>query len=91
MPHSYSRELVCWLGKSAYLTAYPMTIQEGQWAIAQAITDCCMRARSPQHPHVNPPAQQPFRFDHLRGSPIKDASGDGGFECQPSTHPPPRG
>ena len=29
-----------WVGKLAYLTADPMTIQEGRWAIAQAITDC---------------------------------------------------
>ena len=29
-----------WVGKLAYLTADPMTIQKGRWAIAQAITDC---------------------------------------------------
>ena len=29
-----------WVGKPAYLAADPMTIQEGQWAIAQPITDC---------------------------------------------------
>ena len=29
-----------WVGKPAYLAAEPMTTQEGQWAIAQAITDC---------------------------------------------------
>ena len=29
-----------WVGKSAYLAADPMTIQEGRQAIAQAITDC---------------------------------------------------
>ena len=29
-----------WVGKPAYLTADPMTIQEGQQVIAQAITDC---------------------------------------------------
>ena len=29
-----------WVGKSAYLTADPMTIQEGRRAIAQAISDC---------------------------------------------------
>ena len=36
-----------WVGKSAYLTADPMTIQEGWQAIAQAITDCQVRARGP--------------------------------------------
>ena len=29
-----------WVGKLAYLAADPMTIQEGQQAIAQAIKDC---------------------------------------------------
>ena len=28
-----------WVGKSAYLTAYPMTIQEGKRAITQAVSD----------------------------------------------------
>ena len=80
-----------WVGKSAYLAADPMTIQEGRQAIAQAIMDCQVKARGPGCPHVNPPAQQPFRFDHPRGSPIKDASGDGGSDCQPSPHVSPQG
>ena len=79
-----------WVGKSAYLTTDPMTIQEGSWAIAQAITDCWVKARGPGHPCVNPPAQQPFRFDCLWGSPIKDASRDVGSNCQPSLHWAPR-
>ena len=29
-----------WAGKLAYLTADPMTIQEGRRAIAQAVSDC---------------------------------------------------
>ena len=29
-----------WVGKSAYLTADPVTIQEGKRAIAQAVSDC---------------------------------------------------
>ena len=28
-----------WVGKLAYLTAYPLTIQEGKMAIVQAISD----------------------------------------------------
>ena len=32
-----------WVGKSAYLTTDPMTMQEGQQAIAQAVTDCQVR------------------------------------------------
>ena len=73
-----------WVGKSAYLAADPMAIQEGRWAIAQAITDCQVKARGPGCSHVNWLAQQPFRFDHLRGSPIKDASGDGISNHRPS-------
>ena len=80
-----------WVGKSVYLTTDPMTIQEGRQAIAQAIMDCQVKARGPACPHVNLPAQQPFRFDHLRGSPIKDASGDGGSDSHPSPCWPPRG
>ena len=60
-------------------------------AIAQAIMDCQIKVRGPGFPHVNPPAQQPFKFDQLRGSPIKDASWDGGSDHQPSPCQPPRG
>ena len=80
-----------WVGKLVYLTADPMTIQEGRWAIAQAVTDCQVKARGLGHPHVNPLAQQPFWFDPPRGSPLKDASGDGGSNHQLSPHQPPRG
>ena len=73
-----------WVGKSAYLTTSPMTIQEGWWAIAQAVTDCWVRVRGLGCPHVNPLDQQTFRFDHMRGSPIKDTPGDGGSGHQPS-------
>ena len=50
---------VTWVGKLPYLTADPMTIQEGKRAIAQAIIDCWIKARGPGHPHVNLLAQQP--------------------------------
>ena len=72
-----------WVGKLAYLATDPMTIQEGQWAIAQAVADCCIKVRGLGHPRVNPLTQQSFRFDHLRGSPIKDTSGDGSYDHQP--------
>ena len=49
-----------WVGKLAYLTADPMTIQEGKRAIAQAVSDNRVKARGPRHPCVNPLAQQPF-------------------------------
>ena len=63
MPHSYSHEQDTWVGKLAYLTTDPMTIQEGRRAIAQAIPDCQVKARGPGCPHVNLLAQQPFQFD----------------------------
>ena len=77
-----------WVGKLAYLATDLMTIQEGRQAIAQAIT---VKARGPGCPRINLPVQQPFMFDPSRGSPMKDASGDGGSDCQPSPHQPPRG
>ena len=63
-----------WVVKLAYLTADPITIQEGRQAIAQAITDCRVKVRRPGCPCVNLLAQQPFRFGPLKGSPLKDAS-----------------
>ena len=65
-----------WVGKSAYLTANPMTIPEGKRAIAQAVSDNRVKARGLGHPHVNLPAQQPFQFNAQRVSPPKDVSGD---------------
>ena len=80
-----------WVGKLAYLTADPMTIQEGQRAIAQAISDHQVKGRRPDCPHVNLPAQQPFWFDVPRSSPLKDESGDCGSDHLPSSHQPSRG
>ena len=45
-----------WVGKLAYLTADPLTIQEGKRAIAQAVLDNRVKARGPVCPHVNLPA-----------------------------------
>ena len=53
--------------------------------------DCRVKARGPGCPSVNLPAQQPFRFDPPRYSPMKDASGDGGSDHQLSPHQPLRG
>ena len=79
-----------WVGKSAYLTANLMTIQEGRRAIAQAILDNRVKARGPGCPHVNLLAQQPFQFNVLRNSPPKYMPGDGGSDYQPSTCRPSR-
>ena len=72
-----------WVGKTAYLAADPMTIQEGQWVITQAITDCLVKARGMGHPCANLLTQQPFRFDHPREYPIKDTPRDVSSHCQP--------
>ena len=63
-----------WLGKLAYLTANPMTVQEGRRAIAQAISDNRVKARGPGHPRVILQAQQPFKFNTPRTSPPRDMS-----------------
>ena len=63
-----------WVGKLAYLTADPMTIQEGKRAIAQAVSDNRVKVRGMGHPQVNLPAQQPFKFNTQRTSPPKDIS-----------------
>ena len=57
-----------WVGKLAYLTTDPMTLQEGKRAIACAVLDHRVKARGPGHPRVNPPAQQHFRFNTIRAS-----------------------
>ena len=63
-----------WVGKSAYLTTDPMMLQEGRRAIAHAVSDQRVKVRGPGHPQVNPPAQQPLRFNTTRASPPGDQS-----------------
>ena len=59
-----------WVGKSAYLTADPVTIPEGRRTTAQAISDNRVKARGPGCL----PAQQPFKFNTPRTSPPRDVS-----------------
>ena len=80
-----------WVGKSAHLTADPMTIQEGKRAIAQAVLDHWVKVRRPGNPHVNLPIQQPFLFSPHRSSTPKDVSGDDSSDYLPSPHQPSRG
>ena len=61
-----------WMGKLAYLTANPMMLQEGKRAITQAVSDHRVKARGPACPRVNPLAQQPFKFNTSRTSPLGD-------------------
>ena len=80
-----------WVGKLAYLTTDPMTIQDGRRAIAQAVSDNRVKARGPRCPNMNLLAQQPFCFNVLRNSPPKDMPGDGSSDYQPSPCRPSRG
>ena len=63
-----------WVGKLTYLTTNPMALQEGKRAIAHAVSDQGVKVRGPGRPQVNPPAQQPFRFNTTRASPPGDQS-----------------
>ena len=65
-----------WVGKATFLAADPLTIQEGWWEIAQAMTKCQIRARGPRHAHVNPLTPEPFRFDWWVDSPQRDIPRD---------------
>ena len=75
-----------WVRKSAYLTANPITIQEGKRAIAQAVSDNRVKARAPGCPHANLLAQQPFWFNAFRASPLKDMSGDCSSDYPQTSH-----
>ena len=71
-----------WVGKLAYLTADPVTIQESKRVITQAISDTRVQGRGPGHPQVNLLAQQPFKFNTQRTSPPKDVARDYGSDNQ---------
>ena len=80
-----------WVGKSAYLTTDPMTIQEGRRAIAKAISDNRVKARGLGCPWVNLLAQQPFKFNTPRTSPPRDVSIHYGSDDQQTSQQPSRG
>ena len=80
-----------WVGKPAYLTTDPLTIQEGLWQIAQAVTKCWIKARGPGHPCVNLSTPQPFTFDQWGHSPQRDIPGDANSGHKLSPHQPSRG
>ena len=80
-----------WVSKPANLAMDLLTIQEGQWQIARAITKCWIKARSPGHPCMNLLTPHPFRFDWRGDTPQKDAPIDADLGHQLSPHHPPRG
>ena len=53
-----------WVVKLAHLAADPLTIQEDQQVITQAITECWIEARGPGHPCSHLVTPQPFRLYH---------------------------
>ena len=75
-----------WVGKPAYLATDPLTIQEGWWEIALAVTKCQIKVRGPRHPHVNLSTPQPFRFDQWGESPQRDIPGDANSDHKLSPH-----
>ena len=75
-----------WVGKSAHLADNPLTIQEGQWVITQAITKCQIEARGPGHPCSCPTTPQPFRFYCGDESSQEECIEDAGFDHQPPLH-----
>ena len=79
------------IGKATYLTANPMTIQEGKRAIAQAISDNRVKARGPGCSQAKLLAQQPFCFNAHRASPPKDVSGDYSSDYPQTPHHSSRG
>ena len=80
-----------WVGKLAYFSTDPLTIQQGKRAIVSAVLDNRVKAWGPRHPHLNPLAQQPFQFNALRTSPPKDMSGDHSCDYPQSPCRPLRG
>ena len=73
-----------WVGKPAYLATNPLPIQEAQWIITQAVTECWIEVRGLGWPCSHPLTQQPFRFYHPGDSPWKDCPGDSSFNHQTS-------
>ena len=58
-----------WVGKFAYLATDPLTKQEGQRAVTQAITECWIETKGPGQPCSQLLTPQPFRFHHSGDSP----------------------
>ena len=51
---------ISWVGKQAQLNANALTLWEGWWLIAQAITEWHVEARGTGLSHTHPPVQPPF-------------------------------
>ena len=58
-----------WVGNQAQLSAKPVSLGDGRWLIAQAITEGHIKPRGPGCPHSIPPASMPFNFHNQDMSP----------------------
>ena len=63
---------ISWVGKQAQLNTNPLSLQEGQWLIAQTIMEQCIVARGAGHPHSHLLVTLPFMFDHRDESPLEE-------------------
>ena len=84
---------ISWVGKQAQLNANALSLQEGWWLIAQAITEWHVKARGPGCPCLYPPVLPPFQFHNHDGPPSQERplSADKwvdkfGPTCQTSVH-----
>ena len=80
-----------WVGKPAFLATDPLTIQEGQCTIAQAVTECWTESRGRGWPCLLQVTIWPFRFHHPGDSPQQAHSRDASLDHQPLSHRPQRG
>ena len=63
-----------WVGKQAQLNAKLVCLGEGQWLIAQAITERCIKPRGPRCPHSIPPVSSSFTFCNQDQSPARPST-----------------
>ena len=60
---------ISWVSKWSQLSAKPASLGDGQWLIAQAITEGHREPRGPSHPHSIPPNSTLFNFHNQDLSP----------------------
>ena len=61
--------IIAWVGKQAQISTKPISLGDGRWLIAQAITEGHIEPRGPGHPRSIPPASMPFNFHYQNMSP----------------------
>ena len=61
--------VIAWVGKQAQLSVKPISISDGRWLIAQAITKGHIELRGHGHPQSIPPPSMPFNFHNQDMSP----------------------